>query len=89
MSGGADAADRDDERQDYRRGPAWHAQQANARKEWQRIRDLSLTVYCRDCRVAGGDVCVIRDSAGTILGELTRFPAHPTRISDSQKANQR
>ena len=78
--------DLDDEKLDYSRGQQWHARQANARKQWQQMRELALTVYCRDCRVAGGEPCVIRDRAGTIVGELTRFPAHTNRINDARKA---
>lgn len=75
-----------DDSPEWSRGRQWHARQANARREWQQLRDLALTVLCRDCRVAGGEPCVIRDRAGTAIAELTRFPAHTSRINDARKA---
>lgn len=78
--------DLDGERQDYRRGPAWHAQQANARKEWQQLRDLAVTVPCRDCGMPKGAACVTR-RPGEKPEILQRFPAHASRISDARKAS--
>ena len=74
-----------DEPRDYARGRQWHAQQAAARKEWQQMRDLAVTVACRACRMPPGAACVSR-LRGETPRPLKRFPAHAIRISDARKA---
>lgn len=77
----------DDTRGDYARGRQWHAQQANARREWQQLRDLAVTVACRACGMPLGAACVSR-LPGEKPTVLQRFPAHASRISDARKAAQ-
>lgn len=70
------------DRPDYARGRQWHAIQANARKEWQAMRDLAVTVNCppppHGCGMPIGAACVNRGSSPPTL--LKRFPAHTARI---------
>lgn len=83
----------DDDQPDHRRasatGPArtapnWHARQANARKEWQAMRDLAVTIACppppHGCGMPIGAACVNRSPRRTPT-VLKRFPAHTARIN--------
>lgn len=73
---------------EFARGRQWHAMQANARKEWQAMRDLAVTIGCRECGMPPGAACVSR-LRGEQPRPLKRFPAHATRINDARKAAQR
>lgn len=79
--------DLDTDRQDYARGPNWHAAQARARAEWQELRELSITIACRDCGMPAGAACVNR-GGGPKPTVLTKFPAHANRINDAKKAKE-
>ncbi|MCV7230698.1 zinc finger domain-containing protein [Mycolicibacterium komossense] len=73
---------------DYARGQQWHARQAHARSEWQRMRDQAVTVPCPipplGCGMPAGAACVTR-TPGEPPKLLTRFPAHSARTALAKK----
>lgn len=74
-----------DDEPDYERGPGRHPTPVDPRQEWQRLRNLALTVPCRDCRVPKDVACVNRDG-GNEPALLKKAPAHASRINDARKA---
>ena len=69
----------------------WADVQAAARREWQRLRDIAVTVPCPTkplgCGMPVGAACVNR--AGAKPAVLKRAPAHPRRLLNALNAQQR
>jgi hypothetical protein len=69
---------------DYQRGPTYgHGYDRRPKWDGHPVRVLAESIVCRACFAQIGNTCV--NSEGV---ELTMFPAHAVRMSDSQKGRE-